>query len=662
MLRPAAAAAAATAPPLPAVPEGRHLYNLLVYVDKDQYPQRMSVQVATLQELAAHIAQVIGQPVAAISVWDDEFRQYVPMASLLPLQRDMKGKLWVETGGVRIAAVTEAKDPLEWSALREHVDKLGPPRSGCVYEMVEAHKITNAALEDAFQRRRQRLIDPRARTMLLFYTNNARPSDQVVQHGFALPVGEQHYGGGIIFASDIDAQPALNSNLKFLLCEVAVGRPLTITDGDERPLSGGFDAAKYDSLLHITHRFNGVARLEEWAVYHQEQAVARYIITCSVVRGAMKPAWNPVAMGCDKHPGESLKLWCVNCRCLMCPYCLTIGAHKGHEGRDIAEVAGFEKQVLVKMFSTLDKTLVRRQGETAELERVRAMLNAAAKKGEEEIRAAMDELHDLLEAEERQLLSALGARREATVRDVERRLERVQQLCGEYQKKFSETKAFLELPVETSQQARMEFLAGLQSMLTRLQEAPTYDDPTATDVSEPRFSAHVAVDDARRGIQAIALTDAEGVGSMGGPSASGGGGVVPRAALESEIQRLRDVEAGYIWVIPNADKHFHPQQTADIFSDVFVLLGVEWELRLTSQPDEHISVFLHAANHTHRMDFKCVLISSRGWYVRNAKNWLESFKGKGWGIKPYADKKTILATYVNDRVLKLLITPTSGLY
>ena len=111
-----------------------------------------------------------------------------------------------------------------------------------------------------------------------------------------------------------------------------------------------------------------------------------------------------------------------------------------------------------------------------------------------------------------------------------------------------------------------------------------------------------------------------------------------------------------------AAQHFAPSQKKDVFSDVFQLLGTTWELRLTAQPDEHISVFLHAANHVHRMDFRVTLISANGWYTRHAKNWLDSFRGRGWGIKPFIDKRSLLATYIQDGVLKVCITPTSGLY
>ena len=199
-----------------------------------------------------------------------------------------------------------------------------PPRDGYVFEMTDAHRIIHPELDQRFAIRRKRLLDNQVRTLMLFYTNNARPSEQVVQHGFSLPTTNdpKNGGGGIIFASDIDAQPSLNANLKFLLCEVAVGRSFTIHTGDKLPANRPFDSANYDSLLSLTARPNGLPRLEEWVVFDPDQAVPRYIVTCSIVRGNLKAAWNPVAMGCDQHPGEALKLWCATCRKLICPVLL----------------------------------------------------------------------------------------------------------------------------------------------------------------------------------------------------------------------------------------------------------------------------------------------------------------------------------------------------
>ena len=647
--------------PQPSASSGSGLqYHLLVTVDRDTVPHKMVVQVADINELADRLQTLSpGQPIATVEYWDDDFGQFVPMRSLEPIkQLGCKAKLHVSTGGVKMVQVVEENDPLEWAALREQVDKLGPPKDGYVYELAQAHRIVHPGLEQAFQNRRRKLLDPTVRTVMLFYTNNARPSDQVVQHGFALPTGQaaMHYDGGIVFASDIDAQPTVTTNLKFLLCEVAVGRSLTVQAGDRRTV---FDHNNYDSLLNLTRRFGGQQRLEEWVVFRPDQAIPRYVVTCAAVRGHMRRSWNPAALGCDQHPGESLKLWCVDCRRLMCPYCMTIGSHKGHTARDIAEVAVFEKQVVTKMFHTLDANLRRRQSEIAEIERVRGLHANIARKGEEEIRQVIRDLHQLLVNEEQHLIVELGKRKDNGSQQLDRQQEVIQDVTAELQKKFTQLKQFLDIPVESSQQARMEFLSRLQGVIDMLQTKPTYDDPSTLNIKElPPLHTAVSYDEAKAGIQSLCLAAGDGKEGQGSKL----GASVPRAALSAEVGKVHDLEAGYIWVIPNATQHFHLHQSRDIFSDVFSLLGCTWELRITPQPAEHISVFLHAANHVHRMDFKVTMFSTKGWYQRAAKNWVEGFRGRGWGIKPYAEIKELQSTYIDNDALKIVVTPTSGLY
>jgi hypothetical protein len=280
----------------------------------------------------------------------------------------------------------------------------------------------------------------------------------------------------------------------------------------------------------------------------------------------------------------------------------------------------------------------------------------------------------LLANEEIEMLSDLQKRKESVNAEYDRQQEGVQVVVAELQKKSSTVKSFVEIPVESSQQGRMEFLSRLQGILDLMQSKPTYDDPGAIDIKAvPQININVSYDEARAGIQSLSISNGlvnsndDGAVHTGQGGRSGSGGVplgasVPRSALNAEVGKVRDLETGYIWVIPNAVQHFHSHQTKDIFSDVFSLLGCNWELRLTPQPAEHFSVFLHAANHVHRVDFKVTLFSPRGWYSRQAKNWADTFKGRGWGIKPLIEIKELQTTYINDNCLKLVVTPISGLY
>mgnify|MGYP001562310979 FL=1 len=686
---------------MPVLPIGT--YNLLVYIDREEHPIRVTSQVTNYQGLVQHLQQLTGKQVNQVSIWDESFRQYVPMKSLADIQ-EYRARLWVETGGVKLVIVTEERDALEWSALREHVDRLGPPREGYVYQLTQAHRILNLELEDQFQQQRKRLIDPSARTQMLFYTNNARPSDQVVARGFALPAVSSPtpniYGGGIVFATDIDAQPPVNSNLKFLLCEVAVGRALTIHGGDTIAANKfrAFDLNSYDSLINMTHRGSGGTRLDEWVIFNPNQALPRYILTCTIIRATYRPAWNPAVMGCDVHPGESMKLWCVLCRRLICPYCLTIGGHKGHEAKDVGEVAAFEKQVLQRMFATLSRTTERRQDEVSEVERVKLVMSSVCRQGEETVKAACADLHQLVQEQEQRLILGLQAHRQVAVAKLDEGLVAAHELVADLLKKQSDTKALLDVPVDVSQQARMEFLARLNPLLDVLHTPPRYDEGQAAAITVPSLPTVVdGFAEAQDAIRAMQLVDSAGGGATrnagqrpsrsqqsqltggggspdGGRLADGGGS----SAESPDLLRLRDVETGYMWIVPQIEAYLTAQPPKDVYSDVFTLNGARWELRLThvsssagsvtppaaggSSPLDMVAIFLHAAGHQQRMDFRVSIISPKGWFVRQAKNWQESYRGRGWGIKPLIERRAILSTYVHDGVLKVCVTPSSSLY
>jgi hypothetical protein len=626
-------------------------YHFLVYADKDEHPCRVECVAGDLGALVRHVQQGIGRTVLRLSAWDDDFAQYVPLRALAEI-RGTRAKLWAETAGVRIAPVSEAHDPLEYKVLLEHVDRLGQPQPQHAYEMTAAHRVSHPELEALFQARRKTLLDERVRTSLLFYTNNARPSEHVVQHGFSVPELRPPYPNGIVFATDIDAQPAAGTEIKFLLCEVAVGRSFAVRGADRvSHQMRGFDLREYDSLMNWAQRDDGNGRIDEFVVFDPDQAIPRYIVTCTVAKGSGGATWNRGAMGCPYHPGEALKLWCIGCRELICPYCMTIGAHRSHEAREVAEVATFERQVLARMARTLDETLRRRQETAAELELAKCVLATDGRAGDDNVRRAVATLHQQLAAEEQRLVTDGAARRGAAVAQLDRAAEVLQMALAELHKKHAATAQLLALPIDGNPAACTEFLSGLVLLQETLQAAPSFDDTAPPPVDTPAIPTNVVTEMAERGIASLALGRVEPTD----------GAKAPQAESE-ELGRLRDIETGHIWVIADAATRFSAGQTNDVFSDKFTLLGRRWEARIASQPDGHLSAFVHAANHNDRMDFRLTLVSPGGWYTRHASDWVEQFRGRGWGVKPFVDRKSVLERYIADGVLKLVITPVGGLY
>jgi hypothetical protein len=137
-------------------------------------------------------------------------------------------------------------------------------------------------------------------------------------------------------------------------------------------------------------------------------------------------------------------------------------------------------------------------------------------------------------------------------------------------------------------------------------------------------------------------------------------------------QQLRDLQIGYVWVVPSAAEHLGPQQTEDVFSDVFSLKGMQWEVCVSpctapehaarGSSDGLLDVKIVPVGHDRRMDFRVVAFAGGHWHSRPCKAWPASAKGKPWGIAPFISRQQLLSHFVSDNVLKLCISPMSDLY
>eukprot|EP00760_Papus_ankaliazontas_P004535 PhM_4_TR11943/c0_g1_i1/m.35020 len=646
---------------------------LLVYVDDDPNPVKMTVQVEDSQQLASQLQSTLNKPVTLISYWDHDFAQFVPLRSLDNIVGN-KAKLQISSAGSKSHPVSDTRDPLEYNTIREYVEKLSPPGDGLVYAVRDIQRLQNPHLEVKFTARRQHLVDSRSRTQMAFYTNNARPGEVAMREGFLLPSAPGPYGKGIVFSSDLLARPTQSNNIRFLVCEVATGKTVALHDEEDRGVTREIlEHMGYDSVVSYTTTIPGVPRLEEFIVYHPDQAIPRYVVTCDIVKGLGHNRRGGASDLCAAHAGEILKLWCLNCRELVCAFCVSTGSHKGHDCRSITEIMVKERDVLQRVQHTLDQTLYQRQSDLAELEKTRARYNAAVNDTQSGVRDLVNRLRALLDAKEAELVQEAAERGFSASQQLDLVVSPLQSACAQLMQKAADLKDALDVTRDGSNYAKLEFLRRVNDLHAALSADPRYDDAPDAISKVPNMMLRVDAQPVEAALSALHVDDTgvtqpdDGdVNNRGlqGPSSRviAAGGSSDSYGIEEVQAKLRAVESGYIWVIPNVTTHLAAGQSRDIFSDPFLLMGEWWEIKITPQPADHMSVFLHAVKHTHRMNFKVFVFSEKGWYARSARNWGDEFRGRGWGIKPFIERRTLLDEYCQGDMLKLCVVPIGGLY
>lgn len=110
-------------------------------------------------------------------------------------------------------------------------------------------------------------------------------------------------------------------------------------------------------------------------------------------------------MLCDSHPEEKLQFYCLDCRRPVCPHCLLLGDHKGHQNTPIDQAAETGKETLNAWVEKLRQRIA-----AAEelLERLRTdeqdvQRNAEAQRNV--INTELDHLRELIETKRQELLS-----------------------------------------------------------------------------------------------------------------------------------------------------------------------------------------------------------------------------------------------------------------
>jgi hypothetical protein len=680
-----------------------HYWQLIVYVDTTTTPQHISIAAPLdLNELAAMVADATSCNILGIKYWDPETAAYLPLHSLAPIIKfHGRAQLWVQSDDAHLEPVDRIADEAEFRQLRRHVASLNSDH--VQYHLVEASRVVFPRAEDLFLRRTQQLVD--VSTVMLWYTANANSSSDAVENGFVLPRG----GGGISFVSslsDPNSTKAPSAPQKILLCEVALGRAATSR-------SAAADAVVTTKGPHSIY-----------TVYHPHQALPRYILTVKGTTGTeggsrqsspqregrpprsvqVTPTDSPARANpqpaawpqkhptrsitppivhasnqadefrCPAHRTEATTLWCSTCAHLVCPYCLSVGQHRGHDGRELDEIVSKVRASLSEAISATSERRDTAQRTAAMMQSSKRDLDECKKQAEQHVNSAVNELNSLLQAKRDELLGEIRSKGS----QVDTHSAALQQHMNACDQKRKEFESLLTASQEASRDGKMRFLKASQQPLAEWHNKPLPHLPLISTPSSSDVNTHVNSRPCQAAIRQLHLQKQpprhhQDHDDSEAPHRDAQLVISLQQQVANQRVQLDDLTKGYIWSIPQAEKMFHADQRKDIFSDVFYLNGAAWELRIASEaaptprdssPElaDNISVYLHSVNHHHRVDFRVSVFGPGGWHVREAKGWAAEYAGKGWGIRPFSSRKMILREFVHDGLIKICVAPMGGLY
>jgi hypothetical protein len=381
-------------------------------------------------------------------------------------------------------------------------------------------------------------------------------------------------------------------------------------------------------------------------------------------------------------------LWCATCSQLVCPYCLSVGQHRGHDGRELDEIVSKVRTSLAEAVATVTERRETAQRTLSVLQLSKRDLEDKKLQGEQNINSAFAELESLLSTKKLELIDELHSKGSQVDNHASVLIQYMEQ-CDARRKEFDG----FSVPQDASREGKMSFLRNVQMPLTEwhskpLPQPPFLNVPAASAV----VSTYINTRPCQGPIRQLHLQNQPLRHNLNEPHGDESDVGTSRDAVASLQQQLAtqrvqlsDATKGYIWCIPQAERVLHVDQRKDIFSDVFYLCGAAWELRIAaeavpgprpqdysgntstnstiaSELQDHVSVYLHSVNHMHRVDFRVSLFGPNGWHVREAKGWTAEFAGKGWGIRPFCSRKTILRDFMHDGLIKMCVAPVGVLY
>ncbi|ORC87431.1 uncharacterized protein TM35_000222300 [Trypanosoma theileri] len=110
---------------------------------------------------------------------------------------------------------------------------------------------------------------------------------------------------------------------------------------------------------------------------------------------------------CSVHNGTVLGLWCFKCNHMICPYCASVGEHRGHEVCNVETVAVDVRRKLEDVCHSLSMELDNYQRVQSQLETERDRLQQKQMDAVKAMEAATADLHTLIDAKKKEWIQRM---------------------------------------------------------------------------------------------------------------------------------------------------------------------------------------------------------------------------------------------------------------
>ncbi|RNF27572.1 poly [ADP-ribose] polymerase [Trypanosoma conorhini] len=359
----------------------------------------------------------------------------------------------------------------------------------------------------------------------------------------------------------------------------------------------------------------------------------------------------PTDVTCAVHVGTLLGLWCSTCGRVICPYCASVGDHRGHEVASVEGVVGDMRGKVGGVCQELSAQLEKCQRVEARLKSQQTELLERRDEAVAGAEKAFSGLHRLIDSKREEWLARL---REQTAcldeplaevgRIVQQYMRTMQALSDAWERAGGDpTFPADSEAIAPAAVASAAYLLATPKLLgeARRLAGKGHDAELAlaTNASAQIWTNeaalfHLDFAAVRQSIEQ--LLPEKGAGQLAGsslpsmrrkstrllsPSREFLDGSPERRTVAGSptslllqrtdgtidelpfddcsvdthntarqqlfMRHLSDVRQGHVWCVPNASKYFHHEQRRAVCSGTFELMGLEWELRIQA-PDAQV--------------------------------------------------------------------------
>ena len=121
---------------------------------------------------------------------------------------------------------------------------------------------------------------------------------------------------------------------------------------------------------------------------------------------------------CDKHSKEELKVYCMECKTAVCVICY-IKQHSAHKCSDVDEVCEELRKQIGEDGDKVDSGIKSCDGVLSDLHKQKNVFIEEARRAEEEICAAAEQMKQLIERQKQKMVDELKAKENEKAKEVE---------------------------------------------------------------------------------------------------------------------------------------------------------------------------------------------------------------------------------------------------